>query len=652
MTQEQANSQQSWWTPIPTSRTYAQYTCSHCTNVQRRTQQKTMRSSYRLGKVLQTDDWGCCSVLAEVRRSNGIVHSTQTMSRRQCKQLWCTHAKTALRTSHAGCYQAAVQAHGLQGRQTVRDGQRPVCYRKTSILRRLVTAGHMNDLPPVGGTGHLTQNRHGHTAVEKASDTVLQAGLQLKCDAWHCSSCQMDGCFLSRCGQQEVADRLGQTGMQWLAVAKRAGLVPWMLYLVLRPVLHCQPTTAFALGMESSVRSVCSERVSMKQWQQTPFMLYWRNSNLSKDPHSSWHAGNSAKPSLSRTSIMRLPIDSGISSGPWFKTIFQKRGPRRPHRNQKQIEMKGVEVTNQRRDKEEVSDTNEVFPPVGGQPTADTLRQILDCRGRLQAQKHFQQAFCFASGGEVTTGRTCAMTIVSLRAEAVHLTSRLMPTWCPKMMQSGTGTERTWNGLCKTMNTLQTAWEKSSAKLNTKCKTALGWNFSCGHGDMWTVANRFTYKTILRPPSEFLCGSSYTHWKQPKQNKNVLLTTHTWTQMQTSATTQSPTTKPQQAGIPTPNHQRVASAQVQDEPKATDGRSGKNELALTSDTREVDWGKRARRAKFKQPSKQIKRAKHRWRFWYSWQSGTELRHLPSSYMMYIVGSYSALQAGRGTDRNR
>ena len=156
---------------------------------------------------------------------------------------------------------------------------------------------------------------------------------------------------------------------------------------------------------------------------------------------------------LTRSEFKRLPLDG--RSMPF--------GPKPC----KQIEMKGVEVTNQRRDQEEVSDTSEAFPPGGGQPTADTLHQIQDCRGRLQAQKHFQQqAFCLASGGEVTTGRTCAMTIVSLREKAVRLTSRLMPTWCPRMMQSGTGTESMWNGLCKTMNTRQTAWEKSSASQN------------------------------------------------------------------------------------------------------------------------------------------------------------------------------------------
>ena len=646
MTQEQANNYQRWETSTSTSRTYAQNNCSPHKNVLWRTQQKMARSSYRLGIILQTDDWSDRRVLAEVRRSNDIEQATDTLRRRQYKLLWYTHAKIVLNNFSAGCCQAAVSKYGLHERQQDSEGQRPVCFRKTGNRWWHSSAGQMHYLPPVGGTGTRTQSRRGNTAVEKASDIVLQAGLQMVSEAWNNSYCHLDGCFLSRCGQHEVADQLGHAGMQWLAVATRTGLAQWMLYLVLRSDLPCQPTTAFELGMENSVRNVCSERVSMKQWQQTQYRLCWKTSNLSKDPHSSWHAGNSAKPSSNRISIMRLPKNLEISSGPWFKTIFLPHGPRRPHRSQMQIEMKGVEVTNQQRDPGEVSDTSAAFPPVGGPLTADTLHQIQECRGHLQAQKHLQKAFCLACGGKVATGRACAVMNVSLRARALNPTYRLMPRWCPRMLQPGTGTRHMWNGLCETMNTLQIAWEKSSEKLSGKCKTELGWNFSCGHGDMWTVASRFAYRTISHTPSGFRCGSSYMHWKQQKQNKNVRLKTHTWTQMQTSTTAQRPTTQPQQAGILTSKHQHVTSAQVQDEPKESDGRGRKNELALTSDTREVDWGKRARRAKPKQPSKQIKRAKHRWRFWYSWQSGTELRHLLFNHMMYLAGSYSAWQAGR------
>ena len=130
MTQEQAKSQQRWRTPTPTSRTYAQHTCSPCKNVPWRTQRKMTRSSYRLGMILQTDDWGGCRVLAEVRRSNDIEQATDTMRRRQYKQLWYTQAKIVLHNFHAGCCRAAVRTYGLHGRQQAREGQRPVCFRK------------------------------------------------------------------------------------------------------------------------------------------------------------------------------------------------------------------------------------------------------------------------------------------------------------------------------------------------------------------------------------------------------------------------------------------------------------------------------------------------------------------------------------------
>ena len=117
--------------------------------------------------------------------------------------------------------------------------------------------------------------------------------------------------------------------------------------------------------------------------------------------------------------------------------------------------MKDAGVTNRRKDIKEVGDSNGAFPPVEGTQAVDQSYQLIDCRGRLKAQKNSTQATSLGSSGATKNGRTCAMMIVSLRGKAVRLQSQWTQTWCPKLMQSEPGTTHMWSTLCKAMDTLE-----------------------------------------------------------------------------------------------------------------------------------------------------------------------------------------------------
>ena len=131
------------------------------------------------------------------------------------------------------------------------------------------------------------------------------------CDAWHCYSYQRGDYFLSRRGQTDVAGQLGRTSMQWLAIANRAVLAPWLLHFVL------------SSGSDHSIRAWYGE-FSKERMLRESFDAAVATDTVRTilDPLYSWHAGNSAEPSSSQTSITRLPVDSGVNSGRWFKTIF------------------------------------------------------------------------------------------------------------------------------------------------------------------------------------------------------------------------------------------------------------------------------------------------------------------------------------------
>ena len=101
MVQELSKCQKSWWTPGTASRTSAQYPCSHCENVQWRTQQDMMSTSNKLDTVLRTDDWGNCSILAQVRWNRRMECTSAITYRSQQKPSWSTSANAASLPSHA-----------------------------------------------------------------------------------------------------------------------------------------------------------------------------------------------------------------------------------------------------------------------------------------------------------------------------------------------------------------------------------------------------------------------------------------------------------------------------------------------------------------------------------------------------------------------
>ena len=264
------------------------------------------------------------------------------------------------------------------------------------------------------------------------------------------------------------------------------------------------------------------------------------------EPPFSCHAGNGVRPSSNQTFIMPSQISLAANSGHWFRTTFLMSGNRRPHQNQSPRRMKDAEATGRRNDAKGKHKKTLNFPPVGGMQDGDKICQIMALRGRLRAQGNSIQGKGLGSWETSSRARTCAMTITSQRMRGPHQQLLWTPARYHRMTLFEPGTQRMWNERCGVLGILRKTWRNNYRTCSRRCRPKRDWNCSCGHGNMWTVVSKSSYRMTLQLSLAFQCGSSYMPWKQQKLHKNAQSTTPIW--KLNPVTLGNPTTEQRKAG--------------------------------------------------------------------------------------------------------
>ena len=590
-----------------------------------------MDASARWGTVVLPIARSLCSATDQDGARRDLDRGAVPLCRRRNIQTWHAWRLTAMQE-----YTETTGATMFKGREMLPSGELrapfpPAVIHTMNATREHAQARHCSrDLPPVGGKWRNRMQCHSLAQEKNPAEAALPELCQMH--TWQWLSIQLEGkpCadLSSSSGAPSTWAPLCQPGMRWPSLR------------------HSLPIIGCDAGMGSSVRSVCSGTALMQKWPTTTYEPCWQSFSPCKEPHFSCPAGNGVKPSLNQTSIMPSRVSLAVSSGHWFRNTFLMSGRQRLRRNQGLRKTKVAEATNRRNDRKGEPEQILNFPPVGGMPAGDTICQIMALRGHLRAQKGPMQGKGLGSWEANSQARTCAMTIKSQRMKKLHPPLLRTSAWYQKTTPfEPAGIPRMWNKRCGIMGILRKTWSHKYRKYSRRCRLKRAWNCFCGHGNMWTVESKYSYKMTLQLSLAFQCGSSYMPWKQQKLHKNAQSMIHTW--QPNPATMGISTTEQHQAGREPNTHiHSISYSQALGQERVHGKGGGRNGQDRTSDTVAVNWGKRARRGKNKRTYQRIKRASDRMRFWYPRHCRATLRYDKLRFLMYSLSVHLQSPAGQ------